>query len=488
MTTQISNYEIQKNEELKTIRNLELSLENVNRKLRQTEQQIEGSPASINAKILEFRARINELNKIYLDGGSTDTELLSVINDLRDQLQVEISKYSYVASNQSDFAVRGELLDEQEEFELKLRLARDNVISLTSTINNLKNSISGIASKEATIVQLEQQQERASKEYSDALKKYNIEKTKSLISEGSIRIMVRGQVPNYPETSKAKLIVAFSGASSLTICMFVFILMELIDFRIKTPSRFQSKVNLNLLGSVNSIRIKNVDLAELFKTKSTHPHLEMFKETLRKIRFEIEAKGQGSVLVTSNKVGEGKTFFILCLAFSLSLLRKRILIIDTNFKNNSLTKHLLAKPNFTKMLERGLIANKLLTVAAGNGSSGDEDPIKNLISSTSHVGIDIIGNNGTFNSPSEIFAGKDFGTLLNNLNTNYDYILMEGSALNEFSDTKELVGFAKSIVAVFAADSSITQKDKGTNDFYQSLGPKMIGAVLNRVNFKSIGL
>jgi len=67
------------------------------------------------------------------------------------------------------------------------------------------------------------------------------------------------------------------------------------------------------------------------------------------------------------------------------------------------------------------------------------------------------------------------------LKSHYDYILLEGPALNTFSDTKELVRFVDLVVPIFSADSTIDAKDNEALNYLKSLQEKLGPAVLNNV-------
>src|SRR6202012_3597329 len=70
----------------------------------------------------------------------------------------------------------------------------------------------------------------------------------------------------------------------------------------------------------------------------------VFRESIRKLRFEVENSGKRILLFAGTKKGEGKTTLIQMLAFRLSLNKKKVLIIDTNFSNNDLTVQRTADP------------------------------------------------------------------------------------------------------------------------------------------------
>jgi len=59
---------------------------------------------------------------------------------------------------------------------------------------------------------------------------------------------------------------------------------------------------------------------------------------MRNLRYQIEQSGSSTFLFTSTKPDEGKTFTLLNLAQSFKIKNKKVLLIDTNFKKNTLTQ------------------------------------------------------------------------------------------------------------------------------------------------------
>jgi Mrp family chromosome partitioning ATPase len=344
----------------------------------------------------------------------------------------------------------------------------------------LNNSVSGIASKEVTISLLTSEVENASKEYKEALDRFNTERNKSLVAASPLRLVVVGQPNGYPERSKRVVFIAFAGLASLIICVAAIVTLELIDLRLKNPGQFRRLASLELAGTLNQINSKRLNLDYLFNTQTKDRELSAFKHSLRNLRFMLESTNAQTFLVTSTKIGEGKSFIILCLAYSLSLVKKKILIIDTNFKHNSLTQELLAISSDHKKLESGFYIRGL--IGKGNPDEIPEDDfVTSIISPTSHQGINVIGNSGGDKSPSEIFAGRDFKKMLNKLKERYDYIFLEGAALNHFSDTKELVEYVDKVIPVFNAESTLRQIDQESLGYLKSLNGKLVGSILNGI-------
>jgi Mrp family chromosome partitioning ATPase len=179
------------------------------------------------------------------------------------------------------------------------------------------------------------------------------------------------------------------------------------------------------------------------------------------------------------------------LSYVLSLINKRVLIIDTNFKNNSLSQWLGRNQSDLKLLDSK--KHKLLAAAQGNGREAqpeaDHENSYDLINPTKYKNIYIVGNSGGGSeSPAEILSGRDFANLISTLADSFDYILLEGASLNDYSDTKELVKFVDKVVAVFSAESSVKQLDRETIYYLKSLGKKFGGGIVNKVNTKDLKL
>jgi polysaccharide biosynthesis transport protein len=476
---QLSEYEIKLQEEENRLNGISISLRSVNSRLANYNK---GNDS--NAKLLELRSKINELNQIYLNGGSKDKDLATTIRGLQDQLQSEMEKHD-MQYDQSDKKpkTQKELQMEKEELELEYEIVTSNLASIRRKVSSLQSNVSRIGSKESTIASLERERESAFKEYTMSTEKLNEAKSKSMISGNGVKLMVKGQPNAKPESSKRLIIIVLAMVACGALCLGTIILTEYFDYRLKTPDKFESFSKLKLIGYINQIDTKKVDLNYLFKQKEEREEVEQIKHFLRKIRFVIDNSGKRVLLVSSTKQGEGKTFIIMSLAYSLSLLNKRVLIVDTNFKHNSLTKLMVAKPMIQKAQEQKLLNDKTNT---NNGATSDEEYSKGIIYRTYDKNVDIIGSREGLESPSEIFASKDFTGMIDTLKANYDYIFMEGPSLNEYSDTKELIQYVDSVIGVFSAKSTLKPADRESIKYLKTLNGKFLGAILNNVDKEDI--
>jgi len=445
-----------------------------------------------NQRVLDLKARIDKINDKYVTGGMKDQKLADSLSVLRDQLRIQIDNVSRAGTNLGTGVTVSDLQQQLKTAQIDLQVEKEKLALVESKIRTVEYNISGYASKEASLEAIQKEVDLASKEYQDATEKYNEAKNR-LADTNTIHQVLTAVPPGYPENSKRILIIALAGATSLALCFFVIVVIELIDASVRTPEKFKRIIGLPLAGCLNRIDNRNFNIRSYFNQQNGNEEMEMFKSLLRKIRHEIESLNAKVILFTSPKKRDGKTFTMFCLSYVLSLVNKRVLIIDTNFKNNSLSQILGRNQSDLKVLDsrkrRMLTSANGHTRSEGEQAEFDHENTYDLINPTKYKNIYIVGNAGSGSeSPAEILSGRDFSNLITALSDSFDYILLEGAALNDYSDTKELVRYVDKVVAVYSADSPVKQLDRETTYYLKSLGKKFGGAILNRVETKDLKL
>ncbi len=479
---QISELETKEEELTNNVHSLQLSIYNLKERINFARNSGSGSTTSNagNIRILNLRKQIQGLNEQYIVGGRSDQKLLDSLSTLRAQLQIESEKLNNAATAVETESV-ADLNVQLDKMEVDLQIAKSALSSTQSRLRYSKYKKSDFASKEAVIADLEREVSVASQEYLDAQSKYNETRNKALASGNALRQIMAGQPAAEPESRKVVIITVFSWLTSFSICVFFIVLLEYFDLSIKTPERFESLTKLKYLGSVNMLKAKNPDPQELFN-KSNNVESENFKHLVRKLRYELEESGSKKFLITSTRKGDGKSFLISTLAYSMSLIHKKVLIVDTNFKNNHLSG-LVANPKSKALLE-----NESVQLIVRNSDNLEDESFKGIVSPTPYKNIDVIASVVSPLSPSEILMERDFKSLLDILSERYDYIFLESAAMNEHSDTKELVGYVDKVIPVFAADEVIQQKDKESIVFLNTLGDRLFGSVLNKLDIKDLDI
>ncbi|HEX5154978.1 MAG TPA: AAA family ATPase [Parafilimonas sp.] len=441
-----------------------------------------GGPAGIvdNSDVLRLRDEMNAANTAYLNSGSTDQALLNKYNNLKQQYQDKIKNVGSGGGGSVSTIDKSTLLMKKSELEVSIEAEKVHIASLQSKINQLQGSASTAASRSAAAQSLTKDADLSDKEYLDLLKKYNDAVDQTNAALNNFRQILVGQPAIEPEPSKRLLIVGMAGMATLVCSILIIVFLTYLDSSTKTPAIFSRVVNLRLLTMVNFMSLKNKDLSQVVaNTISSESAVDKnrdnkFRESLRKLRYEIEHSGKKIFLFTSTRKGQGKTTLIQALSYSFSLSKKKILIIDTNFCNNDLTVQLHGTPVLEKIVTDNMVDDKLIREI--QKASVDV-----------HTGmIYVIGCGGGDYTPSEVLPAQHLLQHLQKLTKVYDYVFLEGPPLNDFSDSKELTHYVDGVVAIFSAKHIIKQIDKESIKFFKSLNGKFCGSVLNMVELENL--
>lgn len=477
---QLSDLEKQRDEIRSSIQRIELTRGNLTRQL----NGIGGTTSvSDNQKIIELRNTINNLNDRYITGGQQDNALKDSISFLREQLRIQTAGTG--TSPTTPTLTKAEIQEKLNELEVEYQVARTNLITVEAKITSLQYSFSGYASKEAKLEAIQKEVDLASEEYLAAVAKFNEAKNR-LLASNTLRQTSAAFPPHDPLSSKRLIIVGLAGFSSFAICIFIIALFEFLDQSLRSVDKFNSIVNLPLIGSIIRLNINNFNIPQIFN-QSGNENGELFKSILRKIRHEVVSLNSQVILITSLRKNEGKTFTIIALSYILSLVNKRILIVDTNFRNNILSQ-VLPKGSKVKSIEdRQLVAGLLTSSKQGKADleAEDKEMAYELITPTIYKNVFVVTNaGGGIASPAEILSGRNFKNLIEGFKANFDYIILEGGALNDYADTKELVQYVDKVITIFSAQSVIAQQDRESIQYVKSLGNKFGGCVLNKIDPK----
>lgn len=454
--------------------------------------------SSTNDELVTLHNSMRQAYQDYVNSGSSDETLRKKYEKLKDDYNQKVAAAATNTTNPIDPTTgtdeKTKLLDKKNQLEVNLRAEAANIDAITTRIGSLQTTLTKDASKAAVLQSLMKETELANKEYLDAKQRFNEANDIMASSVNNFRLVIVGQPPLEPESSKRLLIVGLAGAFVLILSILIITLSTYMDSSLKTPIIFAKTVNLKLLSMVNFANLRNKTLSELIIepahiSANTHRSTRtavnpnataennrqnVFRESIRKLRYEVERSGKRIFLFASTKKGEGKTTLIQMLAFSLSLNKKRVLIIDTNFSNNDLTVQLDADPILEHIHpDHGNPRNLLDQV---------RESAKNVIAESVYV----IGSKGGDYTPSEILPRENLLHQLDALKADFDYIFLEGPPLNDFSDARELSQYVEGVIAVFSSHHVIKQIDKQSMSFFQELNGKFCGAILNMVDLEDV--
>lgn len=474
----LRDLELRREQQNSEIEGIKRSIKNLDFEIKRTARNNSDSHYGgvvLHEKALKLGENIDALQDRIVDEGDADGSIKKQIIKLKkekDKLTKEIGNRN---SEDIDENLRENrrLREKKLNLELQLNETKEKVVSLDKEIGRKRKRKGTMVGQDAEIGLLEQQLDVAKMQFEDANQNYH--KAFAVAKKpGSTKLaMVEpATFPEKPESKNRAIMSAFAGVASGVLTTLLIFIFSFFDNSLSSPYKFSQSYELPLVGQINRLPKKHLDLNQIFNGTIQSKLIDRFRESLRKIRYAIETSGASTILVTSNKKGEGKSFFLLSLAYSLSLGNRRVLIIDTNFRNNSLSQY-ATLPSDQIPFEKGngavvYQANKLTKLPVYQGHLPNN--------------VHILGNFGGNMSPNEALGGKDFVKILYDYQQEYNYILLEGSSLNDYADARELALYSDAVVGVFAAQSSKKSADNESIGFLKSLGSKYLGSILNRVD------
>ncbi|MDR6806140.1 uncharacterized protein involved in exopolysaccharide biosynthesis [Dyadobacter sp. BE34] len=449
---QMADFETRRQIAQKDIIAYTAAIGNIDRRFNPTERKyFESALTDINQKIIATKSNLKALNERYILS-NFDNRMKFSLDSLRSRLSEEINeatdKYAY-----NPMVVKQDLVTQKLSMEISLELAKNSVASIQGELDRLNRKFDGLVPNEARIQEYETSIDIASKEYIEALQRYN-EASLEFSFPIYLRLIERA-MPGEVQASKKMVLVILSGVISFTFCVFVFFILFYLDKSIRYPLQLANETGKPVLGYLNALD-KDSNLSLSGMNTSDDKSVRLYKNLVRSIRYELdnEMSDPKIIAVTSLGYGVGKTPFVIALAWAFSKINKTVLIIDGNF----------AQPDISKL-------------------NPDSTPFENFVKSNNLPEptpgqITILGAKTGDISVLELADEKVIGQRLQALKTRFDIILIETDSLRAMNRAKEWVSFSDLVVAVFAAGRSIGSEDQSKIQYLDGLNGKFAGWVL----------
>ncbi|MGG7663635.1 exopolysaccharide transport family protein [Dyadobacter sp. BHUBP1] len=449
---QMADFETRRQIAQKDIIAYTAAIGNIDSRFNPTERKyFESALTDINQKIIATKSNLKAMNERYILS-NFDNRIKFSLDSLRSRLSEEINeatdKYAY-----NPMVVKQDLVTQKLGMEISLELAKNSVASIQGELDRLNRKFDGLVPNEAKIQEYETSIDIASKEYIEALQRYN-EASLEFSFPVYLRLIERA-MPGEVQASKKMVLVILSGVISFTFCVFVFFILFYLDKSIRYPLQLANETGKPVLGYLNVLD-KDSNLSLSGMNASDDKAVRLYKNLVRSIRYELdnEMSDPKIIAITSLGYGVGKTPFVIALAWAFSKINKTVLIIDGNFAQPDISK---LNPDST-LFENFVRSNNLPEATPGQ--------------------ITILGAKTGDISVLELADEKVIGERLQALKARFDIILIETDSLRAMNRAKEWVSFSDLVVSVFAAGRSIGSDDQSKIQYLDSLNGKFAGWVL----------
>ncbi|KAA0988863.1 GumC family protein [Dyadobacter aurulentus] len=339
--------------------------------------------------------------------------------------------------------------------------------SLESVNNKFSAGLRSIPQKEREFVGIKRQQSIKEGLYLYLLQKRE-ETALAYASTVTDTRLVDAPSASSAVVSPQKNLVWFgAGIIGLIIPAILINILILLNNTVQTREEIERLTHASILGEIGVMKsTKNQPQEAIIKMTSRNAVAEQF----RALRTNLQYLGNGrcrKILFTSSIGAEGKSFVSVNLAASLAYSDKRVILIGLD----------LRKPTLHERLE---VAN---LKGASNYLVGQNN-LQDLIQATGvHPRFDVLTSGPIPPNPSELLGNGRLAAMLNELSTQYDYVLIDAPPFGLVTDASIIAEHVDATLYLVRFNYTLRDHLKRISDLQRNKRFNNLSIIFNGVNY-----
>lgn len=194
---------------------------------------------------------------------------------------------------------------------------------------------------------------------------------------------------------------------------------------------------------------------------------ECFNSLKDNLLYMGDEKENKVLQIESSMSGEGKTTLACNLAVSLSFNKKKVLVIDLDFR----------KPRVHRIFKQQ-VGDGLVDYIS------EKISVEQMIKHTSYDGVDVITRGSVIYNPSFLLTSVRFKELISKLRDTYDFIILDSPPILQITDYIHISKVSDAIVLVAAYGRTKRAQLRETSKLLNKDGINVIGTVMTFVDKK----
>lgn len=379
-----------------------------------------------------------------------------------------VNNYAHSSGNDSSSISSGDLTASKNLVDsyiviLRSRTTLDEVITYAG-VNRTPAQVRGMISADSVnsteffeVVVTSTDPSEAAK-IADAVTHVLPQRIASIIDGTSAKVMDNAQIPTKPSSPNYTESALWGFLGGLLLCAVVVVLWEVLDVTVRTVEDIERSCAFPVLAAVPNVNstseggyytpsaLKKKNKDALFAkdnrqnpTEISFAASEAYKLLRTKLLFSFADENACHVIgMSSALAGEGKSLTAINLASTLAQMNMRVLLIDCDLRRPTVASKLRIQkiPGLTNHLTRQVSLEEIVQTY-----SVDEEASIHVITS---------GRNPP--NPMEMLSSDKMGRVLDNLKSNYDYIILDLPPVDEVSDAMAVSKFTDGILLVVRQD------------------------------------
>jgi capsular exopolysaccharide synthesis family protein len=261
------------------------------------------------------------------------------------------------------------------------------------------------------------------------------------------------------------LLTGITAGCGLVICI------DMADNSIRTVDQAEQISGLAALAAIPESKRRNRKKEPVLTSDPASYEAEAFRSLRTAVSFLGSNAERTTLLFTSANPQEGKSYCSLNHSVALAHIGLRTLLVDADIR----------RPRLSKIVLPDAKSLGLTDCLAGQANAID------CCKPTGIGNLFMLPAGQTRSRPSELFAASDFASLLKELETHFDRIVLDSAPVNAVSDTQLIAKYVQSVCFVVRAIKTPAAAIIRACALLTQAGSVPDGIVFNRMPLNSRG-
>ena len=205
------------------------------------------------------------------------------------------------------------------------------------------------------------------------------------------------------------------------------------------------------MGKITSLEKPQSNISEAYRTIRTG------------IEFSNLDKDLKIICITSSKKDEGKTTVLSNLGVSFAKIDKKVLLIDADLRN----------PSISKMFDTSNTQG-LMDILLGKRN------IQGCVKKTKQENLYILTGGTIPPNPAEVLSSKKMSEFIESIKDEYDYIFIDSPPVGVVSDASIISAYSDGVIFVVGANEVDSNLAKIAKERLDSVKANIVGVILNK--------
>lgn len=284
---------------------------------------------------------------------------------------------------------------------------------------------------------------------------------KRVVGAGDIQVIDYAAAPAAADSRNTLRQGMIGALAGIVAAGALLVLLFLLNQRVRDAKELTERYTLPILSEVKRMKGKEKDSAAfILNDRSDMDTVESYAKLRMNLLYTLVGKERKSVAVTSAVSGEGKSTIVANMAISLAMAGNRVLLVDADMRRgcqHEMFQYADTCPGLSDVLagqkkwKESILSMNVFSRNDPAVLSAEEKPEKK---EKNRNELDVMPAGTVPPNPSELLESAAMKSLMKELETEYDLILLDAPPINIVSDPLALSAHTAGAVFVVRQDFS----------------------------------